>query len=238
MNGAGTTVATGSGTSISVNIPASSSGTNVGQQQNITCTFTNTVAGKIKLTKTAGTPTDVNADGKVDAGDTILYTFLVQNVGNVTLTSVGVTDPKVGPVSCPVSTLTAGASTTCTKSYTITQADVDASAVNNTATATGTPPSGPAVTSTSSTSTPTTFAATLLFKKTAGTPIDVNGDGLVNTGDKIPYSFQITNTGTVTVHNISVVDPLVGAATCLATTLAPGASTTCTANTNYTLGRG
>ena len=48
------------------------------------------------------------------AGDTIAYTFVVTNTGNVTLDSVAVDDPLVGAVSCPVTTLAPGASTTCT----------------------------------------------------------------------------------------------------------------------------
>ncbi|MFN8191651.1 MAG: hypothetical protein U0R78_14645 [Nocardioidaceae bacterium] len=94
-------------------------------------------AASLTFDKQAGAITDVDGNGQ-DAGDTILYSFVITNTGNVTLTSVGVTDAKVGPVTCPVTTLAPGASTTCTKSYTLTQADVDAGVVNNTATASGT----------------------------------------------------------------------------------------------------
>ncbi len=74
------------------------------------------------------------------AGSTLPYTFVVTNTGNVTLTSVAVSDPKVGTVSCPVTSLAPGAHTDCTATYTLTQADVDAGHVANTATvaATGT----------------------------------------------------------------------------------------------------
>ena len=101
--------------------------------------------------------TDVNGDGKTDLGDTIAWSFLVTNTGTVTFTSVGVSDSTAGAVTCPSSTLAPGASETCTAdaAHTITQTDVSAGVVNNTATAHGTPPSGPVVTSpTSSTSTP------------------------------------------------------------------------------------
>ncbi|MEZ5093181.1 hypothetical protein [Nocardioides sp.] len=75
-----------------------------------------------------------------NAGDTIDYEFLVTNAGNVTLDSITVDDPMVGTVDCPVTTLAPGADTTCTASYTLTQADVDAGVVDNTATVTGTDP--------------------------------------------------------------------------------------------------
>ena len=71
-----------------------------------------TAGPSISLDKQAGVPTGNTA------GDTIDYTFLVANTGNVTLTSVGVSDPKVGTVSCPASTLLPGESMTCTATYT------------------------------------------------------------------------------------------------------------------------
>ena len=97
-------------------------------------------APAITLDKQAGTPSGATA------GSTIAYTFVVTNTGNVTLTAVAVTDAKVGTVTCPVATLAPGDDTTCTATYTLTQADVDAGSVVNTATATGTPPTGAAVT--------------------------------------------------------------------------------------------
>ena len=54
------------------------------------------------------------------------------------------------------------------------------------------------------------------------------GAGLVD--DVINYSFTVTNTGNVTLTDIAVNDPVVGTVTCVATSLAPGASTTCSAS--------
>ncbi|MCW2755540.1 MAG: conserved repeat domain protein [Marmoricola sp.] len=156
----------------------------------------------------------------------------------MTLTNVGVTDPKAGSVTCPVTAVAPGASTTCTADspYVITQADVDAGTVDNTATSTGTPPTGPPVTSPpSSTTTPIVPITTLSLVKHASTPLDVNGNGRTDAGDTIAYSFTLTNTGTVTLTNLSVSDPKAGSVTCPVTTLAPGASTTCTANSPYVI---
>ncbi|WP_418636898.1 DUF7507 domain-containing protein, partial [Winogradskyella sp.] len=47
--------------------------------------------------------------------------------------------------------------------------------------------------------------------------------------DEITYEFTVTNTGDETLTNIIVTDPLVGTVTCVSTTLAPGANTTCSA---------
>jgi len=79
---------------------------------------------------------DENQDGFADAGETISYTFSVENIGNVTLTNVTVTDPLV-PVSGGPTTIDVDETdgSTFTASYTITQADCDARQVVNTATA-------------------------------------------------------------------------------------------------------
>ncbi|MGC3994264.1 MAG: GEVED domain-containing protein [Propionicimonas sp.] len=184
-------------------------------------TLTRTPA--ISLAKTAGTPSGNTA------GSTIAYTFVVRNTGNVTLTAVNVADAKVGTVTCPATTLAPGATTTCTATYTITQADVDAGTVANTATATGTPPTGlTAPTATSSATAAITAAPKLMLVKTAGTPT-----GQV-AGATIPYSFLVTNTGNVTLHGVAITDALVASVSCPATTLAPGASTTCTGSHTIT----
>ena len=128
----------------------------------------------------------------------VTYSYLVTNTGNVTL------DPGVSPTRCPASRpsparhrRSSRGSETCTATYTTTQADVDAGAINNTGTATGTPldavPSvtrhllgdhpgrpDPAITLVKSASI-TSFAA-------AGTPIT--------------YSYLVTNTGNVTLNPV------------------------------------
>ena len=72
----------------------------------VDCTITNTAkAASLSLTKHAATPVDVNNDGLVDAGDTIAYTFTVTNTGKIEIDGIGVTDAKVGPVTCPQATL-------------------------------------------------------------------------------------------------------------------------------------
>ena len=66
-------------------------------------------------------------------GDVIPYSFLVTNTGNVTLTNaITVADTKIASVTCPAlpsGGLTPTQSITCTGSYTITQADLDAGRV-------------------------------------------------------------------------------------------------------------
>ncbi len=191
-------------------------------------------AATLTLVKTATGPADTNRSGRTDAGDQISYSFAITNTGSVTLNSVRVSDNRVGAVSCPVTTLAPGASTTCTATYTLTQADVDAGTVTNTATATATSPGGTAVSGTATVTTATAGVTDSRFTKQAGTPVDRNNDGRVDAGDTIAYTFTLTNTGTRTLRNVTVVDPrLSDPAGCDATTLAPGSVARCTAT--YTL---
>ncbi len=176
-------------------------------------------APQLTIDKTAGTPSGNTA------GSTIAYSFLVTNTGNVTLTGIVINDANLDAAAvCAVTTLAPGASTTCTGTHTITQAEVNAGVVNNTATATGTTPGGGTTTSPpDTTSTPIAAAPALTIDKTAGTP---SGN---TAGSTIAYSFLVTNTGNVTLTGIVVNDAqLDAAAVCPVTTLAPGASTTCT----------
>ena len=65
--------------------------------------------------------------------------------------------------------------------------------------------------------------------KHAGAPVDVDGDGLIDAGDTIAYTFTVTNTGSTALTGIAVDDPKAGAVTCPATALNPGEDQTCTA---------
>ncbi|MEU9833633.1 hypothetical protein AB0D67_19110 [Streptosporangium sp. NPDC048047] len=194
-----------------------------------TATVTIPSAPSIALLKTAS-PSSVTI-----AGRTITYSYQVTNTGNRTLTGVTATDTSFsgsGPppvITCPVTTLAPGASTTCTGTYVTTQADVDAGAIVNTATASGTPPTGPRVTSAPSTATvtiPSTPSLSLLKTASPGT--------VSAAGQTVTYSFAVTNTGNRTLTGVSARDTAFSGSgpppviTCPVTTLAPGASTTCT----------
>ena len=172
----------------------------------------------IALIKT-GTPTDENGNGCVDLGETIVYDFVVTNVGNVLLTDVMVTDPMVNVVGGPIS-LAAGESDTETFSavYTVVQDDVDAGLVSNQATAEGTDPNGTVVSDLSDDNSifendPTITVLCqdpgLSLEKT-GVFNDENGDGIPNVGETISYLFMVTNIGNVTLYDITISDDLPG----------------------------
>ena len=56
---------------------------------------------------------------------------------------------------------------------------------------------------------------------TAGTPADANGNGRLDAGDTITYTYDVVNTGAVTLVGLAVSDPRTPGATCTATTPAP-----------------
>ncbi|HEX6354083.1 DUF7507 domain-containing protein [Actinophytocola sp.] len=180
-----------------------------------------------------------------EAGETITYSFLVTNNGTATLSDIGVDETEftgtggVPAVSCPVSTLAPGAQTTCTATYTATQADVNAGRVENVAVAYGTAPgAGNATGSPPDDATVTASAAPALTVDKSVSPSDAESFAV---GQLITYSFVVTNTGNVTMSNVSVNEgAFTGAGdlspvTCGsdAASLAPGAQVICTAT--YTI---
>jgi len=185
----------------------------------------------IDLKKT-GEHSDVNGNGIVDVGDEITYTFDVTNTGAITLADIELTDPRLGgAVECPEEVLASGSQMTCTgATLTITQEDIDSGSVDNTATVNGKPLNGAdEVTDDGSFSLPVTGIPTFTMEKSASSGEDRDGSGTATPGDTIDYTFEVTNTGILTISNLAIDDPKLGEVTCDPSTLAPGASVTCTA---------
>ncbi len=161
------------------------------------------------------------------AGNTVAYSYAVTNTGATTLSSIGVSDNHVagGGVSCPQSSLAPGASETCTASYHVTQSEVDAGSVTNSATASASNPKGSSVASSASGATVTAAPASSL-----GLTASSLASSYSTAGTVIAYRYLVTNTGQTTLHGLGVTDSRVSGAnlTCPQTTLAPGASMTCT----------
>lgn len=149
-------------------------------------TATATIAGKtgLSLEKTTDTPS-ISAD-EAFVGNRIKYTIKVTNTGNRKLTGLTIADDKIAPsTASPGKTeLGAGESTTAIVSYAITDADIKAGKVINTATATATDSDGKTVTSNQGTAT-----------TTIETP---------------RFDFELENTGNTTLKGISVKDALRG----------------------------
>lgn len=200
-----------------------------------------------------GTP-DLGADGILNAGDVINYTFEVTNTGNVTLSAITIADVNVTVNGGPLASLAVGASdaTTFSAAYTILQADMDAGSVTNTATVTGMTPGGGSVTGVSDdpantndvdpdgdgnpsdptiTDLPSNGSMELIKTST----IDDGGDGFADPGDTITYNFTVRNVGNVTLENITITDALVTVNGGPIASLAPGSSDAVTFSATYTL---
>ena len=209
-------------------------------------------SASMAVTKT-GTLND-GGDGVANVGDTINYTFTVSNTGNVTLTNITLSDPNVTVSGGPIASLAVGASdnSTFTASYTLVQADIDAGSFTNSATAAATDPNGDPVNAVSddptdatnidpdgdgnpSDPTVTDLGATATMAVTKTATLNDGGDGSADVGDTITYAFTITNTGNVTLDNVTLSDPNVTVSGGPIASLGVGASDSSTFTASYTL---
>lgn len=193
------------------------------------------------LVKT-GVYEDTNGDNVVNAGDRIIYDFEITNSGNVTLDNTTLTDAKLSLTDAAVytaydnitevSSLAPEAKAYSQVPYTISQADMDAGKVVNSAQVNGTDPNAIVVTQTSDNGLGTgatvvnlAKAPSLELEKTALVN-DGNANGRVDAGEIITYTFDLTNTGNVTIKTLTVTDPRIGMSNkgTVPASLAPGAS--------------
>lgn len=184
----------------------------------------------LALRKSAGAIVDTNGSGRTDAGDTIAYTFAVENTGTTTVTGLAVSDPRLsGEVVCGATRLAPGELTVCEAAPTaLTQAEIDAGEIVNTATASGTGPGGTTVEADDSITTPITAQPAVALHKTGGDYADADGDGSISAGDTVRFGFVVANTGAVTLTGIVIDDPkLGGEVACDIPDLAPGESAQC-----------
>ena len=167
--------------------------------------------------------------GAAVPGSVVTFEIEAENTGKVTLSGVTITDPLAGlsaltydwSAATATGVLAPGETVTATASYTLTQADVDAGGVVNVATAHGTPPplpdpgdpQGPRVPRTpvgdsDPFTVPTPQGPALQLVKTGAL---TNTTGTAQAGDLVNFELVATNTGNVTLTDVTVSDPLVGA---------------------------
>ena len=179
------------------------------------------------LTLTKGT----NSATYDHAGQVIIYTFTIQNTGNVTLPGpFSVSDSNLGAISpCGSGPVAPTATISCTVNYTIVQADLDAGSITNTATATTTFGQTPV------TSLPVSKTINAVQTPAIGLTKGTNSATYDHVGQIITYTFTVQNTGNVTLAGpFAVSDNRLGAISpCGSGPLAPTATTSCTAN--YTI---
>ncbi|MDR3659182.1 MAG: hypothetical protein P4L86_01980, partial [Mycobacterium sp.] len=189
-------------------------------------------------------------------GTVIPYTFTVTNSGNVTLTSVGVTDLPISPAgalttgptctgltnpssSCTTSsstTLAPGQVATFTGTYKVTLADLDNGTINDTSKTTGTNPAplgGTTTADSNEVTVPTTQNPGLEIVKSSTTT------SVSTVGTVVPYTFTVTNSGNVTLTGVNVTDLPISPAGALTSgpscTGLTSPSASCTSSTSTTL---
>ena len=132
----------------------------------------------------------------IQAGETIQYSYVITNTGNVDLTSVSVSDPTAGAVTCPTPPapgLAPGDTETCTANtpYVVTQADVDRGGVTDTATATGGDLHGDTATSPPSTVSTASLPIPAVSVDKTATVTPAGDQNAVKVGDTIQYSYKV-----------------------------------------------
>ncbi len=202
----------------------------------------------IALVKTA----DVSGIGSPAAiGELVRYSFTVTNTGNVTLADVTVSDtslPGLVLSGSPIGRLAPGESDSVTYSaaYALTQADLDRGVIENTARATGAyrgPDGEPGtVEDISGTEAENDDPTLSLVPQTPGIALVKEvADESVSTrpalGDELLYRFTVTNTGNVTLTDVTLTDDLAGAVVSGGpiAALAPGETDSTTFTARYAL---
>ncbi|WP_262480971.1 DUF7507 domain-containing protein [Aequorivita aquimaris] len=177
----------------------------------------------IAIVKT-GIFNDENQNDCADVDETISYTFIVTNEGNVSLSNIVVDDPLLGgPIAGPDSgdtdndgELDVTETWTYSGTYTITQNDIDNGEVINQATATGTAPDQSTVSDLSGSTTTTDDSTVIELCQNPAIAIvktgifnDENQNDCADVDETITYTFTLTNEGNVSLSNVLVTDPLI-----------------------------
>ena len=171
----------------------------------------------------------VDDDSLVVLGQTLTYSYEVNNTGNISIDDVNLSDVHSGSGTLSAITpssvnLAPGAGQIFTATYVVTQADIDASSnITNTATATGNPQAGVLTDPTDSESVTVEVAAPALSLVKS-----VDDDSLVVLGQTLTYSYEVNNTGNISIDDVNLSDVHSGSGTLSAITpssvnLAPGA---------------
>jgi CshA-type fibril repeat protein len=155
--------------------------------------------------------------------ETVTWTYVVRNTGNIVLKDVVVTDNKLNQI-CSVATLAVGASKTCTKTGKATEGQYA-----NVGTVNAKSPQNVAVTDTD----PSHYIGSIKSEAKVDIEVSTNGsDADTPTGPaikvegEVEWKYVVENTGNVTLKNVKVTDDKLGDI-CTIATLAKNESKTC-----------
>lgn len=148
----------------------------------------------------------------VKPGTEIEFRFDIENNGNATLKGIAIDDALdgIGDVELDKTELAAGEKASGTATYAITQDDIDAGVVKNTAIAKAEDVDGnPVESNESEHDVEIEGTSSLAIEKTVDREV-LDGRKSELDGTQLTYSFTVTNTGTTTVSGISIDDAMKG----------------------------
>jgi uncharacterized repeat protein (TIGR01451 family) len=152
-----------------------------------------------------------------EVGQTITYTYHVTNTGSVYLNNISASDDRLGVIALSKTALTPNEGTNGALTYTVVVGDLPGP-LTNTVVVTGTPLVGDDVNATDDLSITLHSSPSITVIKTA----DVSS---AQVGQTITFTYRVTNTGNVSLTNLSASDDRLGAITLSKTTLIPNDGT-------------
>jgi uncharacterized repeat protein (TIGR01451 family) len=162
----------------------------------------------------------------VPMGSTITWSYVVKNMGQLSLSQLAVGDLNGPLAACPKSTLQPGESVTCTATST-------AAACQNThvGSATARNPSNQEVSAIDASFYTGTFTAKLDIETAVnGNNADAPKGPYIELGSAVNWTYTVTNIGNIQLTNVRVADDLGALVTCPFDTLNAGASMVCKAS--------
>jgi hypothetical protein len=160
----------------------------------------------------------------ITQGDPVNWTYIVTNTGNITLTTVTVTDDKGVSVTCDPAAIKPGQAKNCMASGIAISGQY-----SNTGSVLATPLFGPNVTATDDSYYYGSSPIISVVKRTNGVTATSAPGPYIKVGDPVTWTYEVSNDGNVTLTGIEVTDSQLGAISCPTDTLDPGQTTTCQA---------
>ncbi len=160
----------------------------------------------------------------IPAGQVVTWTYLVSNTGNITLSNLALVDNQIGPISCGTSILSPSAGMQCTATGIATSGQY-----SNSATLTGIPPAGASLSASSVSYYFGSVAAISITKLVNGILAPTPPGPYILNEAPVTWTYQVTNTGNITLTQLSVSDDHGVTVSCPRSILAPAETTTCSA---------
>ena len=158
----------------------------------------------LSITKAMTSNADQDGSGTINLNDTLTYKVTVTNSGAGSQLNVVISDDTITPNSKTCATVAAGATCVLTGTYKVTQADVDAAKITNTASAVSTAITTPVTTTLTTT---VVRIAQLKITKTSNVPTGQTVPFAVP-GSTVRYCVTTLNTGTATATGVVMTDNL------------------------------